>query len=148
MANSHPDLSHETLRKFLLIHRHLRRYSRQISSQGIGPRGLSVLRFLLEHGPATVGEVQDYLMHSASTASTVISQLEDGGYVKRTRSKEDNRVVFVSLTPEGESFAQNTPLGGILLLRQRLRTLPDDRLRAIDAALGELMQLMEVTEDE
>jgi hypothetical protein len=39
-------------------------------------------------------------------------------------------------------------MGGIPLLRRRLRTLPEDRLRLIDEALAEIMQLMEVADHE
>lgn len=140
----HP-LASEALHKFLLIHRHLRQYSRQIDSQGIRGRQLAVLLFLLDQQTATVSEVQDHLYTSASTASTLISQLEEMGYVTRTRSEDDNRVVVVELTPAGAAVAQQTPVGGIGLLRRRLDTLPEDRLRIIDEALGEIMRLMEVT---
>jgi DNA-binding MarR family transcriptional regulator len=84
---------------------------------------------------------------NASTTFTLIAKLEQAGYVTRTRSEQDNRVVIVELTPAGQEAARNTPLGGIPLLRRRLSTLPQERLLAINAALVELMQLMEVTND-
>jgi DNA-binding MarR family transcriptional regulator len=68
--------------------------------------------------------------------------------VTRTRSAEDNRVVIVELTPTGQEAAMATPLGGIVLLRRRLRTLAPERLAVIDAALTDLLQLMEVKESE
>jgi DNA-binding MarR family transcriptional regulator len=143
-----PLLVSEALHKFLLIHRHLRQYARHMDSRGIRPRQFAVLRFLLEQGSATVGEVQDHIYTSISTASTVISQLEDAGYVTRTRSEDDNRVVVVELTARGKDIAQKTPLGGIALLRRRLESLPEDRVRLIDEALSEIMRLMEVTDTE
>ena len=136
------------MHRFLKLFRYLRQYSHQVSKQGIRPRQFSVLLFLLESGPATVGQVQEYLYHSASTTSTVIAQLEKAGYVTRTRSQQDNRVVIVELTPTGQEMAQNTPLGGIPLLRRRLSALSQERLLALDAALAEIMQLMEATNDE
>jgi DNA-binding MarR family transcriptional regulator len=148
LSTSDSPLASAAIHKFLLIHRHLRQYARQIDSQGIGPRQLAVLRFLLENGPATVGDVQDYLYTSASTASTVISRLEESGHATRTRSDADNRVVIVELTPKGRDTAEHTPIGGIALLRRGLKTLPEGRLRQIDAVLAEIMQLMEVTENE
>jgi DNA-binding MarR family transcriptional regulator len=130
-----------------MLFRYLRQYSRQVSKQGIRPRQFSVLLFLRESGPATVGQVQEYLYHSASTTSSVIAQLEKAGLLTRTRSEQDNRVVIVELTPAGQEAAQNTPLGGIPLLRRRLAALPQERLQVIHEALGELLQLMEVTND-
>lgn len=142
------DAAGEAIHQFLLLYRYLRQYARQIDERGIRPREFSVLRFLHETGAATVGQVQDYLYCSASVASTVISGLEEKGLVTRTRSPEDNRVVIVTLTAEGGDAAANTPLGGIVLLRRRLRALPPERLAVINRALADLLALMEVTESE
>lgn len=141
-------LADEALHKFLLIHRHLRQHARSMDGQGLRPRQFAVLHFLLENGPATVSEIQEHIYTSASTASTVISQLDDAGYVQRTRSEEDNRVVIIALSAAGSALAEQTPVAGIALLRRRLPSVPEERLRCIDAALSEIMQLMEVTESE
>ncbi len=95
-----------------------------------------------------MGQVQEYLYHSASTTFSVIAQLEEAGYVTRTRSEQDNRVVIVELTQTGQEVAQNTPLGGIPLLRRRLGALSEERLLALDEALAEIIQLVEVTNNE
>ena len=44
----------------------------------------------------------------------------------------------------GSGLTRNTPVGGIVLLRRRLAGLPAARLAAIDAALADIMELMEV----
>lgn len=142
-----PDLAGEALHKFLRINRYLRQYARQVNEYGLPPKQFSVLRRLLEEGPTTVGAIQEYLYSSASVASTVISRLEDAGFVTRTRSSEDNRVVIVALTDAGRALAQNTPMGGIVLLRRKLAMLPEERLRTIDAALADIMELMGVTDE-
>ena len=148
MDNLAQDLAGEAIHKFLILNRYLRQYARQISAQGVSPREFSTLRFLLESGSATVGQVQEYLYCSASVASTLIAKLEETGYVTRTRSAEDNRVVNVELTAAGREAAQENPVGGIVLLRRRLPTLSNERLQVINAALADIMQLMEVSEDE
>ncbi len=146
--SSNSPVASDALHKFLLIHRHLRQTARSVDEQGIRGRQLAVLQFIRDHGPATVTEIQDYLYTSASTASTLITQLEDAGHVERTRSEDDNRVVIIDLTASGRALAETTPVAGIGLLRRRLPTLPEDRLRLIDEALAEIMQLMEVTDTE
>ncbi len=138
----------EAIHKFLIIHRHLRQHARTMDSQGIGPRQFAVLRFLSEDGPATVSQIQEHMYTSASTASTIISQLDEVGYVSRARSEEDNRVVIVALTAEGEKAVENTRVAGIALLRRRLKALPEDRVRRIDEALADIIELMEVTDTE
>ena len=148
MDQSTEVLANEAIHKFLILNRYLRQYARQMTAQGVSPREFSILRFLMESGPATVGQVQEYLYCSASVASTVIGKLEDAGYLTRTRSVDDNRVVNVELTATGREVAQENPLGGIVLLRRRLPTLSSARLQTINAALADIMQLMEVNENE
>ncbi len=138
----------DALHKFLLIHRHLRQTARNIDKQGIRGRQLAVLQFLLEQGSANVTEIQDYIYTSPSTASTLITQLEHAGYVTRTRSRDDNRVVVIELTDTGSTLAKSNAVVGIGMLRRRLPDLPEDRLRIINEALADIIELMEVPESE
>ena len=141
--------SDQVFHRFLSLLRFTRQHSRQmIAEQGIRPREYSVLRFLWESGPATVGQVQDFLHKSASTTSALVAQLEEANYVTRTRSLEDNRVVIVDLTPLGWDMAESTPLGGLPLLRRRLGELPEERLVQIEAVIEQIQNLMEVAGSE
>lgn len=130
--------------KFLILYRYMRKYSRQIQSHGIRGRQFSTLRYLLDAGPRTIGQLRDYLHISDSTTSELVSGLEDAGYVSRTRCKRDNRVVFVDLTASGREVAEHAPLGGIPLLREKLKTLSPERLSVIDEALDQILVLMEI----
>jgi len=141
--------SDQVFHLFLSLQHHSRRYARKLLDESrLSPRDLSVLRYLLETGSATVGQVQAYVHKSPSTTSTLIAQLEEKGYVTRTRSQEDNRIVNVEPTPLGQEFARNTPLGGLPLLRSRLSQLSEGRLAEIEGVLEEIIQLMEVAEIE
>jgi DNA-binding MarR family transcriptional regulator len=137
-----------TIHKFLTIYRYLRTYSRQMHSEGLSGRKIATLRHLLETEPLTVGQIRDYLYISDSTTSELVAKLEEAGCVQRTRSEEDNRVVLVSLTPAGREFAQSAPLGGIPLLRERLKALPVERLILIDEALAEIKQLLGIDDEQ
>ncbi len=137
-----PALHGETIHTFLRLHRYLRKYSRRIRDEGLSGRKMSALRYLLEAGPRTVGQLSDYHDISDSSASEMIAQLAKLGYVTRTRSEADQRVVMVELTAAGRRFAQMAPLGGIPLLRERLRELPPDSVAAIHDALTDLVRLL------
>lgn len=149
MNEKQEPFSDQVFHHLLGLIRHTRRYGHQIIDEsGLTPRDFSVLRYLLETGSATVGNVQAYIHKSPSTTSALIAQLEEKRYVTRTRSVEDNRVVIVELTPAGQQIAESTPLGGLPLLRRRLSQLNENRLSEIDSVLTEIMQLMEATETE
>ena len=144
MSNQEGNLAVKTLHNFLTVYHHFRTTNRQISEHGIQPRSFSVLRFLYERGAVTVGAVQEYIYRSPSTASTLIARLEEEGYVTRTRSSEDNRVVIVELTDAGRRVAVETPMQGIPLLRRKLETLSEEQLLRINAGLDDILTLMEV----
>ncbi|HET6444317.1 MAG TPA: MarR family winged helix-turn-helix transcriptional regulator [candidate division Zixibacteria bacterium] len=141
-SNDHT-LSDKAFRRVLALLRYARQHARQlIDKRGIKPRQFSVLRYLLDSGPVTVGQVQNFVQNSPSTTSKLIAQLEESGYVTRTRSSDDNRVVIVELTDLGRDLAQTTSLVGLPLLRRRLQGLPQERLVEIDDVLQEIMRLM------
>jgi len=137
----------ETTRRFLTVYRHLRRSSRQMHQEGISGRKFSALRYLYEAGPRTVGQIRNYLYVSDSGASELIARLGKMGFVTRTRSETDNRVVIVDLTPAGRELAQEPPRGGVSLLRERLQTLPQERLSVINEAMTEILVLLEIDDD-
>ena len=144
MSQQENALAIETTQKFLKLYRYLRGYSQQMHNQGIRGREFATLRYQHDSGPRTIGQVQEYIYISASATSEMLSRLEDAGYVARTRCKKDQRVVFVELTPEGRRLAEETPLGGLPLLRERIKNLPAERLAMMNAAFTDLVQVMEI----
>ena len=64
-----------------------------------GPQGM-LLGTLAHHGKMKVSELSEKLGLSNSTVSGIIDRLENQGLVVRTRSKEDRRVVYISVTSE------------------------------------------------
>jgi DNA-binding MarR family transcriptional regulator len=138
------NLAEQVFHQFLALTRIHRQYARRIiDEQGIKPRNLSVLRFLSEHDAVTVSQIQEYIQHSPSTTSTMIADMETVGYVERTRSEADRRVVFVTLTPKGHSMLAQTPLGGSPLLHRELQALSAERLAEMASVLTELNALMQ-----
>ena len=149
MSDAEEPLADQVFHRFLALQHYLRRHARQlIDERGLTPRDLSVLRYLLESDSATVGQVQAFMHQSPSTTSSLIAQLEAEGYVTRTRSHRDNRVVIVELTSVGKEVTDNTPLGGLPLLRRRLAELPQERLSEMKDVFNEIMHLMEVSDIE
>jgi DNA-binding MarR family transcriptional regulator len=143
MSRPDPTLYERTVYKILQFHRSLYQYGRQMQTKGISGRKISALRHLLDAGPCTIGELSEYHHISDSTTSEMMAQLERSGYVTRNRSDADNRVVLVDLTSAGRDLAQSAPLGGIPLLRERLKHLPPERLSVIDEALTDLLGILD-----
>ncbi|MBN1249297.1 MAG: MarR family transcriptional regulator [Anaerolineae bacterium] len=145
---SQQDLALDAIQKYLVLYRYARYFSRKTQCEGVRGRELAMLRHLFDAGPLTVGQLCDYLFISNSATSELVSRMEDAGYVARRRSKQDSRVVFVELTAAGRQIAEETPLGGIPLLRERIKALSQDKLQRINGAFDDLIQIMEIDPDE
>ena len=137
----------ETVRSFLNVFRYLRQYSRQVHESGRSGRQLSTLRYLAEQGESTMGSLSRYLYINESSTSELVAKLEAAGHVSRTRSKADNRVVLVCLTPSGRKLALDTEVGGVPLLRERLKTLQPAELSRIKESFDSLHRLLDIPED-
>lgn len=53
-----------------------------------------------------MGEIADYLLLRPHSAVELVDRAEAGGFVARTKSDPDGRVVRVMLTPDGERRLQ------------------------------------------
>lgn len=144
MVQQSQSLALEATRKFLVLYRYLRHYGRAMQCEGVRGRDMSTLRYLHETGPLTISQISEYLFISTSSASELVSRMEEAGYMSRRRSQEDSRVVYVELTPKGTQLADTTPTGGIPLLRERIKGLHQEQLNKIDEALTLLIQVMEI----
>ena len=60
-----------------------------------------VLLLLWEHGSLQVGELAEHLDLATHAVSPILDRLEQSGLVRKTRGKDDGRVVVVELTKRG-----------------------------------------------
>ena len=137
----------ETIQSFLTVYRYLRQYGRKMRGEGLSGRAVSILRYLLDAGPLTISQCRDYLYINDSSTSELISNLERDGYVTRSRSQTDSRSVIVALTPYGVTMANSVVLGGIPLLREKLKSLSPEKLGCIHQAMREIQAALEVDKD-
>ncbi len=106
---------------------------------------MNELRLLLElhkAGRSTVGEVSDVLGILRGNMAGLAKPLERRGWIRRVRSLEDERVVFLELTAAGEAKAE-----GILSQVQErfapiLQNEPPETAEAILAGLKALYALL------
>lgn len=59
-----------------------------------------------EHKEMNVKELGNCLFLDSGTMTPVLKKLEQKGYITRQRSKEDERVLNVTITPEGEQLKE------------------------------------------
>jgi len=92
---------------------------------------LLAIRGLPADEPGKIRTLADRLALRHHSAVELVDRLEQHGYVKRTRSREDKRQVLVSLLPKGQKLLERVVQQRISELRTSGRQL----VRAIDAIL-------------
>ena len=75
------------------------------------PRGLTYTQYIAmmvfwEHKKCSVKELGEKLYLDSGTLTPVLKSLEAKGYVRRRRSAEDERVLLVEVTAEGEKLRE------------------------------------------
>jgi DNA-binding MarR family transcriptional regulator len=67
---------------------------------------IRVLMRILDYGDLSVGRLADMTSIEPSALSHLLRRLAQEGWVTRTRSAKDNRLVHIGLTERGHDFAQ------------------------------------------
>ena len=92
---------------------------------------------LWEKDGITVGEICERLMLDNGTVSPLLKKMESAGYITRTRSADDDRIVVITLTEQGRELqekAKNIPekVGECI-------DLPPEKARMLYVLLYELL---------
>ena len=61
---------------------------------------------LWEHRQMNVKELGEYLYLDSGTLTPVLKKLEQKGWIERTRARDDERVLIVTLTQEGDRLKE------------------------------------------
>ena len=107
------------------------------------PLGLTYTQYIVflvlwEKDGLTVGEIGEKLLLDNGTLSPLLKKMEQAGYVRRERSREDERVVVITLTEAGRALqekAKDVPakVAGCI-------DLPPEKAQALYGLLYELLE--------
>ncbi len=84
----------------------VRRYKPLLDGLGLTYTQYIAMMALWERRSLSVKELGGILYLDSGTLTPLLKKLEEKGYVLRSRSPEDERVLDVSLTPEGEALKE------------------------------------------
>jgi DNA-binding MarR family transcriptional regulator len=86
--------------------------------------------------PLTPGAIASYTFRQQHSASAQLSRMSRAGLVKKTRSKEDQRVVRIKIRPKGEELLKETRQAGLGQARRLLKScLSDKEIKQLDRLL-------------
>lgn len=84
----------------------IKRYHPYLTGLGITYTQYIALMVLWENKAISVKELGSRLYLDSGTLTPVLKSLEEKGYVERRRSAEDERVLIVEITEEGEALKE------------------------------------------
>ncbi len=86
----------------LTLYHLIRRSSHPVKQGEITPEQYWLLLRLRRAGPMSIGQLAEALGLTGSSVTTGCKRLERDGLVKRERQSDDERMVLVALTPQGQ----------------------------------------------
>lgn len=92
------------LQEVMLLFRH--KMTKVVEDTGITPLQMMVMGIICKEKQLKITELSGKLNLSTSTVSSIVDRMEKLGIIERTRSKEDRRVVYVSLSPNFREMHQ------------------------------------------
>ncbi len=108
---------------------------------GLTPERLSVLSVLAFAGPKSVSELADAEMVSRPAISRIVNGLEDSGLARRSREREDRRMVTVHATAKGRRLMEKARGRRVGRIAERLAGLDASALRTLEEATRVLRSL-------
>ena len=134
----------QILHAYLRVTQHMSRQFRSYFSQLdlTFPQAL-VLTALSEEGEMPISRLAQCTGSANSTVSGIVDRLEKMKLVKRVRSEQDRRVIYVALTEEYQALQKKMEPGVSGCLTEQLGKLSQADLEQICAALDKLDSVLE-----
>ncbi|WP_019142845.1 MarR family winged helix-turn-helix transcriptional regulator [Noviherbaspirillum massiliense] len=137
-----------TLKKLRIVIRAAQRHSAWIEKQcGVSGAQLWIMRELSETPGLRVGEIAKKLAIHQTTTSNLLDSLEKRGYIIKARDPNDQRVVKLALSEQGEGLLKKAPKPARGLLPEALRKLDEQGLLQLNEGLQALLEVIEQVDE-
>ena len=128
-------------RVFKVVHRYSKRAEK---IRGLTGPQVWAMKVLAESAPIRVTDLARRMYLHPSTVVGILDRLEQHSLVARTRSRQDHRVVTISLTAEGRETVSKIPQIAQGLLLNGLKDLSDRDLQTTSEGLRRLVGILGV----
>lgn len=118
----------------------VRRYTPLLEPLGLTYTQYIAMMVLWEHKSVTVKELGKKLYLDSGTLTPMLKKMEKAGWLVRERLKSDERVVVVTIAPEGERLQEK--VADVPLKMSRCVKLNDDEARQLYSLLNVLLLKM------
>jgi MarR family transcriptional regulator, organic hydroperoxide resistance regulator len=138
----------DALKKLRIVIRAAQRHSNWIEKQcGVSGAQLWVMQELLDKPGMRVGELAQQLAIHQTTTSNLVESLVKKTYVVKTRDQQDQRVVKLMLTEQGEAVLREAPQPARGLLPEALAKLDENGLLELNKGLLALIDVIDSVDE-
>ncbi len=86
------------------INRHLLQELKRLGIEGLAPSHGAILHHLFNNEQVTMKDLAKAVRRDKSTVTALVGKLVTNGYVEKVSSTQDQRTVFVRLSPKGQAL--------------------------------------------
>lgn len=130
----HVDAIVETL---VYLYTESRRLTKHLAREfGLTGPQLTVIKLLEQIGDLSLSNLSARIKTQNSTVTGIIDRMEREGLVKRERSEEDRRIVYIRLSPKGRKLAASIAVEPMEIFRGALGSLPRKDIEELFRILG------------
>lgn len=142
MSDSTLDTNTVAERLYRLADHLLKDSKRYAQESGLTAERLSILAILVKTGPQTINKLAELERVSAPAITRTVKSLEKQGYVIKSRSKTDQRVVYVAPTRKSQQLLDETRRKAQLGIEELLQGINRDEAEQLDLTMGLLEHQM------
>ncbi len=113
----------------------LRNAKKHDQESGLTAERLSLLSILIYVGPQTINSLAEMEQVSAPAITRTVKSLEKQGYVIKSRSKTDQRVVYVAPTRKSQQLLEETRRKRLQRIEHLLEGAAEEDLKQLKAAM-------------
>ncbi|MEC9488987.1 MAG: MarR family transcriptional regulator [Halanaerobium sp.] len=95
----------------------------------------------------TIGELCDHMFLACSTVSGLVDRIEEKGWIRRIRDKQDRRIVRLELTESGEQLVEEILERRRATLVDNLKSISQKEQKELARYLKLLSEIMEPAKD-
>jgi DNA-binding MarR family transcriptional regulator len=112
------------------------RTDRAVKPLGLTAQQIGVILMLASGRAHTPFELSRVMSYDSGSMTRLLDRLEKKGFVSRTRSDSDRRMIKLELTPQGQDAARQLPDIGAAVLNEQLRGFTAADLATLIDLLG------------
>jgi DNA-binding MarR family transcriptional regulator len=115
------------------------RMDRAVRPFGLTAQQIGVILMLSCNRAHTPYELSRAMSYDSGSMTRMLDRLEKKGFIVRTRSDADRRMVKLELTPHGREVAQQLPRLGAAVLNEQLQGFTAADVATLTGLLGRLI---------